>query len=311
MKNVNEVIEEINRDYLEILHSKKYKIGNNLLLLKNSLINFDFNKIYMALKDRYINFKSKKYNEPNTFNIIDDYSTINMNEKIAVYTCIAGPYDTLLEPICYDENIDFFVYTDQPVPEKSRWKKIDLSTIDEIQELDNTRKARYIKTHPHILFKEYGYSLWIDSNIQIFGDIRKYMSYLNPKTMIATNWHPLRNCIFNEAKVCQLKKKDDAETMNKQLSFYESMGMPLKYGLLETNIILRKHNDLQCIDIMEQWWNEILSWSKRDQLSLPFILWKNNYKVEDVGFISTNVRQNPTFRVIPHSYKKYEESENI
>lgn len=36
---------------------------------------------------------------------------------------------------------------------------------------------------------------------------------------------------------------------------------------------------------MEEWWNEMEKYSKRDQLSLPYIIWKNGYSFEDVGII--------------------------
>ena len=33
---------------------------------------------------------------------------------------------------------------------------------------------------------------------------------------------------------------------------------------------------------MEEWWDEYIKFSKRDQLSLPYVMWKNGYSFNDV-----------------------------
>ena len=58
--------------------------------------------------------------------------------------------------------------------------------------------------------------------------------------------------------------------------------MPRNYGLNETNIIYRKHNSKKIKKIMTEWWNMIKNYSKRDQLSLSYILWKNNIPVNKI-----------------------------
>ena len=45
-------------------------------------------------------------------------------KKIAVYTCIVGDYDELLEPVYVNPNIEYFAFTDQVVKSDSIWKKL-------------------------------------------------------------------------------------------------------------------------------------------------------------------------------------------
>ena len=40
------------------------------------------------------------------------------DERIAVYTAFFGPYDQLREPLLQPDNIDYYILTDQPVPEE-------------------------------------------------------------------------------------------------------------------------------------------------------------------------------------------------
>ena len=35
------------------------------------------------------------------------------------------------------------------------------------------------------------------------------------------------------------------------------------------------------IKIMEEWWWFIENYSKRDQLAFPYVMWKNNRKIDD------------------------------
>lgn len=46
-------------------------------------------------------------------------------------------------------------------------------------------------------------------------------------------------------------------------------------GLTENNVIYRKHKDPRCIKVMEDWWYMVENYSRRDQLSLFYVLWKN------------------------------------
>ena len=59
---------------------------------------------------------------------------------------------------------------------------------------------------------------------------------------------------------------------------YNEENFPDNNGLAETCLIVRKHNDLNCIDFMTQWYEEIKLYSHRDQLSFNYIYWKTRYK---------------------------------
>ena len=59
---------------------------------------------------------------------------------------------------------------------------------------------------------------------------------------------------------------------------------PDNNGLSENCLIVRKHNELSCINFMNDWFDEIKYNSHRDQLSFNYILWK--YENKNVKYIS-------------------------
>ena len=61
---------------------------------------------------------------------------------------------------------------------------------------------------------------------------------------------------------------------------YVKENFPHKLGLVESNVMIRKHNKNESIELMEKWWNEINKYSHRDQLSFNYLLWKTGIKIK-------------------------------
>jgi hypothetical protein len=191
-----------------------------------------------------------------------------------VYTCITGNYDSLIEPQFITPDYDYICYTDNPNLTSVNWEIREMPKATE--NLDNIRKNRYIKLHPHLLLSDYHISVYVDGCISIKEDLSKFVSSCDLQTNeIAIPTHPLRQCIYEEAKACVSCKKDTFTHINPQIQRYKTEGFPNNYGLTQNNVMVRKHNSEKCIKVMEEWWKEILNGSYRDQLSLMYVLWKN------------------------------------
>ena len=71
--------------------------------------------------------------------------------------------------------------------------------------------------------------------------------------------------------------------------------------MLEATVIIFNLKSQECQKLMSEWWKEFLnSDSKRDQIALPYILWKNKNQISDVGYLGNNVYKNPKFQVESH-----------
>ena len=202
--------------------------------------------------------------------------TRNMTRnKYVCYTCITGDYDDLIDPKYVSKDWDYICFTNNKNLVSNVW---EIKYIPEFLTcLDNYRINRYIKILPHIIFGKYECSLYVDGNILIDGDLNLLIEKYN-QSPIYIKKHESRNCIYKELSACISQNKDDYNVMTNQVNRYYDEGYPLNYGLTHNNVILRYHNNKICKTIMNNWWNEIIFGSFRDQLSLFYVLWKFNYK---------------------------------
>ena len=214
----------------------------------------------------------------------------NNTNKIVCYTCITNEYDSVLEPAVSPPNIDFICFSDNEIQSK-HWTYRPIP--NELKELDPIRQQRMLKICPHKFLKEYDISIWVDGNIQIKDDLNNFLKIY--KTDYCTFWvrkHPKRDCIYAEAKECIAQRKAPAEVIEKQMAKYKAVNYPEHNGLVETVILLRRHNDFMCQKVCDIWAAEVLTESYRDQLSFNYVCEQTNFRygilIYDADIISGN-----------------------
>lgn len=198
----------------------------------------------------------------------------NEKNKKVVYTCITSNYDSLIEPTFINTDFDYICFTDNMSIKSSIWEIRPLPK--ETKDLSQVKKQRYVKINPHKLLSDYELSIWVDGNVEIKGDLNELIDNIKDENIsIYVPQHPQRNCIYKEANAVLLLKKDVKEIVNPQIEKYRVEGFPENYGLLQSNILIRYHNNKDCIKLMEDWFEELKNNSHRDQLSFNYVLWKN------------------------------------
>lgn len=196
--------------------------------------------------------------------------------KTVCYTCITGNYDNLKHPYIISQNIDYICFTDNMQIQGGIWKLIPIP--NELKYLNNVKKQRIIKICPHRYLKDYNISIWVDGNIQIKNDLNKFVAqYDLNENFLYTRIHPFRNCIYDEAEACVKMNKDTNFNIQQQIQKYKDDGYPAHIGMVETGILLRKHNNIKCQLLCNNWATELLKYSHRDQLSFNYVCWKNKY----------------------------------
>ena len=242
----------------------------------------------------------KKFKEIALHNTCTEEPDYFLEEKIAIYTCIIGAYDKIAEPLFCPDNCDFYIVTDQDVPSTSIWKKVEVDRqLDELKKLSNVEINRYFKMHPHILFPEYRYSIYLDGNIQPISDLTEFVNLIG-KSGIAAHRHSFRNCVYKEAEVLSYLKKDDPKRIREHVNYLRNSKMPENYGLIECNVIAREHHNSVCKAIMKSWWEEFIKHSKRDQISFAHALYVNGVSVDDVATLGNNVFENNAIKKYGH-----------
>ena len=194
-----------------------------------------------------------------------------MGKQFVIYSACIGSYDNISQPKYIDDRFDYILFTDE-LKEKhiGVWevRKVDYNNSDK------TRIARYIKTHPHTLLPQYKATVWLDANLEIISPFiyERSIELCESKTQLASIKHPTRDCIYDEAY--WVYGLDSEIKIFEWCHFLRNIGYPRHNGLYETNVLFRI-NDENVADLNEQWWKAILEHSRRDQLSLNYLLWNS------------------------------------
>ena len=296
---IYEKIEELNLETIKLKTSKEYLIGKKILKAKEYLKELKINALIKKMRENRKILKYSHKEDENNYKKIK--KSIELKPKIAVYTCITGNYDKIiLEPFIKVDNIDFYLFTDN-LEQKSEYWNIEPIPKKINEEYNNVLKNRYLKMHPHELFENYDYSIYIDGNVQVMSDLTELVFSINKKVGIAMHKHQFRDCINDEIEVCKIKKKGNYNEMKKQVEKYMKDGFPTKFGMLEATIIVTDLKSKVAKKILNDWWIEFISTdSLRDQISLQYIVWKNNFTIKDIAVLGNNLYRNPKFRVNIH-----------
>ena len=195
-----------------------------------------------------------------------------MMKKLAIYTCITGGYDPLIQPVDVVPWCDFICF----VPEGEERKGSD--GVWQLRSFSGfhgspAAMSRYPKMHPTELLPEYEYSLWIDGNVGIasagFYDV--LAGLMDKGVLYAGIPHPGRDCAYEEAAACVRGGKSGLRPMLAAVGTLSAAGLPRHAGLWENNVILRRHSDSAVAALDRRWW-ELYLGCGRDQLVLPLCL---------------------------------------
>ena len=204
---------------------------------------------------------------------------------IVVCTALTGAYEKLLPPVFIDDEWRYVCYTDQ---ERNGWGIWELRDIP-YDNADPRRRARWVKTHLPQLFPDARRVIWIDANIILTGDLAPIVAE-KEDCPLALVEHSTRDCVYEEGDICILAKKDSPAFIRPQLEKYERDGLPRHFGLYETNIMLLDPKNPLIQKIFAEWSEEIFRHSKRDQISLPYVLYKNSFTPCNLLWPGVNMR---------------------
>lgn len=221
-----------------------------------------------------------------------------MNRNV-VYTSLVGNYDSLTNPEYIMPNWDYVCFSNDI--KKSNENIWEIRPIP-FKHADNTILSRYSKINPHLVLPEYEYSLYIDANIEFLDNSieRRITELINNDVIISAIPHPFRNCIYQEAQICIELGLDPRRKIEKQIKFLKDEKYPENNGLFENGLILRRHNDPLISSMGKDWWDLLLRFSRRDQLSFGYVLWKKNIECVEFTTKGLSVRNLPSIRYVLH-----------
>ena len=96
--------------------------------------------------------------------------------KKVVYSVILGNYDEI-KSINIQKGYDYFLFSDSYENNsiKTNWTILPIPEDVKNLNISQVKKQRYIKLHPHLYFKEYNLSIYIDATFTITGDLDEFL----------------------------------------------------------------------------------------------------------------------------------------
>ena len=199
-----------------------------------------------------------------------------MQEKIIIYTSITGGYDPLQQPFPVPEGMDieFLCFV------RKGTKTTEYDGLWRIEEIpfdwdDQMLLSRYPKMNPQsALPEDCNWSLWIDGNVQITGPeiYRRCIELQEAGVRYAGVSHPDTDCVYEEAIRCMERRKEKFIPLMRLVHFLRKNGLPEHSGVMENNLIFRKHNDPDVVEFDRWWWECFLKYPKRDQMTHSFCM---------------------------------------
>lgn len=301
-----EALELLNKKYISLLHSKEMSLGKSLLLHKSYLKKGSFVKIIKRLFARIIEKKLQRNAACLNDEIFFNKGDVNCgDERGVVYTCITKGYDDIKEPLLCGKNIDYVCFCDDDIRKiSSTWLSKKIPNVDALTK--GTMVNRYCKLHPFDFFSGYDYAIYIDGNVCPVSDLTQLYSVAkNSKSGFAIHLHSRRKCVYKEIDACLLYKRGNVDAIKLFKSKIEKDHFPENFGLLEATVfVIDMHNEI-ARNILDEWWNILVkSETRRDQLILPYVLWKMGLTLNDIGVLGNNVYENPLFFVLRHSLRE-------
>lgn len=294
-----ESVEDRNSEFNRLFYGAEYlkglQVNNIIYVIRKLNIKYFVDAVRLKIESKKIdkyNKKRKSYKISQNISTYESYLRLR-EKKIVIYTCISEGYDYLKEPLLEFDNIMYVCFTDNvdqiTKKERSKWL-LRLIPENITRNYDRVLSNRYIKMHPKELFPDADYAIYVDGNIGIQSFLGSYLMKTNVKTGVAIFSHSQRQCAYIEAQVCIARRKGRREAIEQQMETYDKSGFPRNYGLYECTIIALDLQNVLSTEIMNKWWNEFLdSKSFRDQLSLPYVMWKSGMKYTDIGLLGESI----------------------
>ena len=199
--------------------------------------------------------------------------------KVAVYSYLFGDYDQWIDPVIYNKDHDYFLYTDNPTIKSNVYEIIECPEHKDTAR--NGRRWKLYLGYYDLVVKGYDLIVSHDSNIRINSDLADI--YKNQVTDFMLMKHPTRDCIYDEYHACCDGEKDGIYTMAEQVQGYADEFYPKHNGMVATGVMFRR-NTKKVQDFCRIWFEEVLAGSIRDQLSFNYVAWKLKFKYDMIDF---------------------------
>jgi GT2 family glycosyltransferase/glycosyltransferase involved in cell wall biosynthesis len=222
--------------------------------------------------------------------------------RIAVVTAIIGPFDALLLPYHLEAEIDYYCVSDLVTDGYGVFRIVQPPYVD----ADPRRSARFVKSNLLRLFPGYDFVVWIDANVLVRAAISDFVTATAASgCCVGAIPHAIRHSYLEEATAIAEMKLDEPELVELQVQAYQKVEGLAEAPLIETNFMVLNAHDPQTARFMQLWWNEINTYSRRDQLSVNYSLIQAGLTWHPLLEEFRSVRDSDAFALFGHGLNEW------
>lgn len=195
--------------------------------------------------------------------------------KKCIFTVCIGDYDYPPSVPKQNNGWDYIVFTDNPDAQSMGWTR-----VIEVEKTDRpdlvSRKYKWLS---HKYIPEYDMVFYHDANISVEKELP-----VKPFRVI----HHKRVNVNQEVRACiDQMHRWSKESLEEQWKHYMSEGYPDNNGLYLNGVFCRLHNDIEN-KLCEEVYANLERFTTRDQIAMPYAMWKLGYKVRPPEVINAS-----------------------
>jgi hypothetical protein len=191
-------------------------------------------------------------------------------QKSAVFTVLLGGYETLNEAQNVgDGSVDFLCFTDDETLTSALW---DIRLVTPMFARDLQRSQREIKIRGHSDLDAYDRTLYIDNSVSLTAPPEAILDSWLAEHDLASPLHSFRPTVLDEFLAVVEIGLDEPARVYEQIYHYSETDAAVLDERPLWNALIARNNTPAVHVAMNRWFDEVLRYSRRDQLSSNRIL---------------------------------------
>lgn len=189
-----------------------------------------------------------------------------ISDSVVLYTAVANAHDELKCPATeWSREVHAVAFVDEAYLAPNPWLLRPFEYFD----TDPKRTVSWVKTHPHVLFPDHEWSIWIDANLTLDVEVGDLINDLAAAgaVMTAPTVSPEVDIYEHGAQIIA-SKRDHPAVVNAYLGRLREMGIPGDTTLFDTGVVVRRHHDKTVRELSRTWWAELDGGTRHDDLAL-------------------------------------------
>lgn len=185
-----------------------------------------------------------------------------------IYSCLFGNYDELLPAPVFPWCPRPVLITDAPQRHPGGWKVIVVQSELSLSVQKRSREYKILPWRCAELVRA-DVLIYVDANLRVKDGHRLLQTASVTKGMTLTR-HPDRSSVREEVAACVRLNKDKHTRLRHQWVKYQEKGFKDAVGLWQCGFNIRRVNNYRVRMLCEAWWEHVVRFSHRDQISFPY-----------------------------------------